>query len=402
MAAALNLKAGRRSMELSDLSTALKLFEHGISFLAPQERWIAHYSLSLDLFDGAVQMACNLNDAAAVGYLSQEVAAHAKCNDDQLNCLYAVAKSLRVSSKFLEAKKIAFQMLQILGEKVPRRSDDVGLARDLEDMKFMLRSMSDESILNLKESSQTKKDVLSLNIYHDLFYLFHHLDPMRIADISLRMARITMSNGICSMSAVAFAQFSVVLVEFDAPLAYRVSKLALRFLDRVDARRYTGAVIVMVGTWVSWVAEPLQSISESHLFGYHHGQRDGDVESSSINYQFFLLATYLSGQNLAIVREKSRAFALELVQRKQQYMLRVTWPLHLQTLAFTEGLDFEEDERAFNALPRWDNILNLGAGRNSDFLLGKRCSFCEILCRLPFLQVQMCVVASQFTPFINI
>ncbi|KAL7554455.1 hypothetical protein ACHAWF_017906 [Thalassiosira exigua] len=369
MVAGLNLKAGRRSIELSDLSTALKLFEHGISFLDSQERWTAHYSLSLDLFDGAAEVACNLNDAAVVGTFSREVGAQAKCDEDKLNCLSAVCKSLRVTFKLMEAKKIAFEMLQILGEKVLRPSDDIGLARDLEDMKFLLKSMSDESILNMGETSQAKKDVLSLNIYHDLLFLFHLIDTKRIADAGLRMARITMSNGLCSMSAVAFAQFSVVLVEFDAPLAYRLSKLALRLLCRTDTQRYTSAVIVMVGTGVSWVAEPLQSISESHLIGYNHGQRGGDVVSANMNYMFYLQIIYLAGQKLSDVREKIRVFSLGLLERKQHHIFYGLRVLYLQTVAFIKGLDFVEEEDALNAISSSDITLKPSAGKNSDALL---------------------------------
>ena len=73
MVAALNLKAGQRSLELSDFSTALKLFEHGISFLDGNEQWTSHYNLSLQLFDAAVETACALSDTQAVTRLSQQV-----------------------------------------------------------------------------------------------------------------------------------------------------------------------------------------------------------------------------------------------------------------------------------------------------------------------------------------
>jgi predicted ATPase len=369
MIAALNLKAGRRSMELSDFCTALQLFEHGMSFLDHSEHWVSHYSLSLDIFDGAVEVACHLNNTASVRKFSAEVFTHAKCDDDRLKCLYAVIKSLRVSFNLVEAKKAAFEMLNILGERVPRPSDDKRLAADLEAMKFVLDGTSDESILNSKEADQTWKDVLSLNLYHDLLFLFLYLEPMRIADISLRMVQITLSKGLCCMSPVAFAQFSVVLVTEDAELAYRVSKLALRLLDRADARRYTGAVIALVATGVSWVKEPLQSIPESHLVGYHHGQRGGDVWSSTVNYLLYLQIIYLSGQSLSHVRKKIWAFALELLQRKQQFMFYGMRVLYLQILALIEGLDFKEEEDAQHALPSWENSLKSGAGKNLDMLL---------------------------------
>ncbi|KAL7551904.1 hypothetical protein ACHAWF_015133 [Thalassiosira exigua] len=261
-------------------------------------------------------------------------------------------------------------MLDQLGERMPRLNDDDGFAKDVEVMKAMFESKSDESILNMKETDQGKRGVLLLNLYQDLCILLTFTDAKRVADVGLRMTQISMSNGLCCMSPVALAQFASVLVNVgDAALGYRVNRIALRLLNRIDAKRYTSVVAYLVGTWVSWVSEPLQSISESHLIGFNQGQRFGDLTSTTLNYLLYLQVTYLSGQNLSVVREKSRAFALELLERKQQFLLNGTWPLHLQTLAFTEGLDFEEEESAFNELPRWDNILISDAGRNSDLLL---------------------------------
>ena len=141
-----------------------------------------------------------------------------------------------------------------MGERVPRRSDDDGLVKDMKDMEVMLGNRSDESILNMKETDPTRKDVFLLNIYHDLHFLFRCLDPTRIVDASLRMIQITLSNGLCCISPLAFAQFSVLLVTEDAALGYRISSLALRLLDRIGAKRYASAVILLVGASVSWVA----------------------------------------------------------------------------------------------------------------------------------------------------
>ena len=52
--ALLNLKAGKRAVAFSDFNAALKLFEHGVSFL-PIDSWVTHYGLSVDLFDAAAE-----------------------------------------------------------------------------------------------------------------------------------------------------------------------------------------------------------------------------------------------------------------------------------------------------------------------------------------------------------
>jgi len=355
MVAALNLRAGKRSMELSDFSTALSLFEHGITFLEEGTCWTTQYTVSLELFDAAVETACALNDAVAVRRLSEQVLNNAKCNDDTLNCLYAVVKSLRLAFKLQDSKRVAFTMLEQLGERIPRPVDDITLAANIQEVKLLLQNMSDESILNMKETQTKKRDVLALNLYHDLNFLFQFIDPKRIADTSLRMAQITLSNGSCCMSPLAYAQFAIVLVTMgDTGLGYRLGTLALRLLDKINAQRYTSAVIALVGTLVSWVAEPLQSIADSHLLGYKYGQRNGDVVSSSLNYQFYLQVSYLSGQSLHTARIKSREFAQELLQRKQIFGFNGACSIYQQSVAFIEGMDFVEE--GTEKLISWESL----------------------------------------------
>jgi predicted ATPase len=83
--AELNLKAGRRSIELSDYNTAFTLFEHGISFLGDDD-WTLNYQLSLDLHDAVAEVALILNKLSAVSLYSNVVFSCAVCFDDKLHC----------------------------------------------------------------------------------------------------------------------------------------------------------------------------------------------------------------------------------------------------------------------------------------------------------------------------
>ena len=146
-------------------------------------------------------------------------------------------------------------MLEQLGEMLPRPSNDSGFVANLKEITLILQNMSNESILNMKETNQKKEDILLLNLYYELNFLFYFVDTTRMADASLRMAQITLSNGLCCMSSLAFAQFAIALVTTgDIPLGYRVGTIALRLLDKLNAQRYTSAVIALVGNLVSWIA----------------------------------------------------------------------------------------------------------------------------------------------------
>ena len=83
--ARLNLQAGKLSIVLSDYTTALSLFEHGISYLG-SDCWTAEYELSIELYDTAAEAACVLNENAAVTSYTKQLVDHARSFDDSLNC----------------------------------------------------------------------------------------------------------------------------------------------------------------------------------------------------------------------------------------------------------------------------------------------------------------------------
>ena len=85
--AVLNLKAGQLSIVLSDSTTALKFFEHGISYIR-EDRWTAQYDLSLGLYDAAAEVASALEKFQAVKSYTDELVQNAHSFDDSLNCKF--------------------------------------------------------------------------------------------------------------------------------------------------------------------------------------------------------------------------------------------------------------------------------------------------------------------------
>ena len=85
--AELNLRAGRMSIALSDIATAFKFFEHGISFLR-EDRWSVHYELSVDLYDATAEAACALEKSQAVKSYTDELVENAHSFDDSLHCKF--------------------------------------------------------------------------------------------------------------------------------------------------------------------------------------------------------------------------------------------------------------------------------------------------------------------------
>ena len=81
----------------------------------------------------------------------------------------------------------------------------------IDQMVYILRSMSDDAIYNMKESKDKKTNTL-LNLYANLSHFMQHVKPWLIGSLSLRMVEITMNSGLGSKASIAFAYFGGVLI----------------------------------------------------------------------------------------------------------------------------------------------------------------------------------------------
>ncbi|KAL7554477.1 hypothetical protein ACHAWF_017948 [Thalassiosira exigua] len=149
--ASLNLKAGRRAAILSDNNTAFKLFKHGIGFLN-SNHWSTQYDLSIELFDAISEAACILNDRSAVTQYTQ----------------------------------------QNLDEPALRPISD--MAADMEAIDRILENETDEYFLNLPTSSNERKFVTIMK-------------PQNLHAAGTRMVQLTLKNGLCPNTPIAFAYY---------------------------------------------------------------------------------------------------------------------------------------------------------------------------------------------------
>lgn len=234
MIADVDLRAGRRAFNLSDMSAALILFQNGISFLG-SDQWSTSYDLAINLYEGAAEAACVTNNREAVQLYAGEVFSHAKCADDKLICewlsyfeqvvpgtpfvevssdrscrllgLYALARLLSYAEIQDESINGLLEVLQQLGEEPLLPISDPLLVSRIQATNNILHQTSDEAILNLPETEEKK--VISLQkVYNHLTHLFHFRNQSLIGAVTLRMVELTLNYGFCSLSAVGFSYYA--------------------------------------------------------------------------------------------------------------------------------------------------------------------------------------------------
>lgn len=110
-----------------------------------------------------------------------------------------------------EAIDSSFGILLQCNEVLPRTMGDEKLRSDIDQMNFILKSISDHAILNMKQNNGKKTNTI-INLYANLTHFMQYFKPWQLGSICLRMVELTINSGMCAKSSVAFAYFGGVLV----------------------------------------------------------------------------------------------------------------------------------------------------------------------------------------------
>ena len=119
-----------------------------------------------------IDVACTLNVKVVVSKISGELLLHAKTYDDKLETLRLLVRHRRVLMDLQEAKRLAYEILQHLGEELPRVTTDPVLEKDMRVVANNFANTSDESILRF-ERIQSRKSIFLMGLYNELLIVFY-------------------------------------------------------------------------------------------------------------------------------------------------------------------------------------------------------------------------------------
>jgi len=318
MIAELNLKAAVCAMKLSDFSSAFNYCVHGVRNLY-EDHWQSQYDLSLQLCDQGAQAACALGNVKMVKYLASKIHANSRKYEHELPSLYFTAKTLRESALYEEAKDCSLGVLRNLGQHVVTLMNNDSLVTRIQKTKSMLVILDDAAILSMKQVEEDRV-IWTMKFYLELIYTLQHMQSSKMVTISIQMMDMTLNNGLCCTSPLAFAIFGYLIVSLGDPfLGYRMGKLAINLMRKLDlVVDLSSTLTSIVYGLISWAHEPFQSIAEMHLAGHSSGNQSGDVSAAGWNYQQYLILSFVSGEKLPTVKSKALSFAKTQLAQKQK------------------------------------------------------------------------------------
>jgi len=302
--ATLNLRAGKKAMQMSDFKAAYSFFDNGISFLR-KKHWQEHYELSLELFSLAAKCALTNGDFASMKLLIEQVLKNARTFEEKLLLLYYSICSFAYSGEFVEAAQNIESILSQLGEALPEpeQTSRSELLHIVEQTKVTLEKYSVGALKNLKRIEDPCKKITMLFLARLHFCLFF-INPEKQPIVTTRMVYFTLSHGMCETSPLAFAFFGSMLGKLgNIEQGYQYTKLAKQLIEENASCESSGLALSTAAQLFCYV-EPVQAVVPLFIEACERSMSAGDATNACVTMMCYCNEAYISGLVLPRLKEK--------------------------------------------------------------------------------------------------
>ena len=293
-----NLYSGKFAMEMSEFSSALNFFDHGISFLR-KNLWQEHYELSLELHNLAAKCALTVKDFDSAAMLCDQVSNKALTFEDTLATAY-ISMTALTHGKVSQSVDFGLEILAKLNVDIPISSSDEETLQLISRTQSMLQEISDETILSYKSSEKVMVMKFLAKLESSLQQVKSSMQPL----VTIKMVQYTVEHGITAASAIGFAYFGGVVAKSLGDLrgGHRFVKLALALLNKFDSTDVAGEVIWAASEVLTFL-EPMHAVNEHRFQGEKNALAAGDVHWACINKLLSSTCLFWSGAKLSVAKE---------------------------------------------------------------------------------------------------
>ena len=144
------------ALSYSAFHTASRYLITGLSLLK-HDSWEKHYSLTLRLYDAAVEALYVTGDFSRLTSLVEKPLKCAVCFDDKLNIYNYLVRSFAALGQMEEGIATCFQVLAQLGEVITSTIAPEMVHTETVRIKTMIQGMSDDRLLSLPVITDTHK-----------------------------------------------------------------------------------------------------------------------------------------------------------------------------------------------------------------------------------------------------
>lgn len=305
----LNLAAGRKAKNNSAFNSALEYFNTGMT-LMPADPWNSDYELALGLNSDAMEAAYLCGEFEEMDILFKEILSNAKDILEKVKPYEIRILAYKAENKLSEAIDTGLAVLELLGEKFPKKPNLLHVARDFGAIAIRLSGRSSDDLLNLPVMTDPHKKE-AMRIIADITSSVYWGRPTLLPLIVFRMMKISLNYGNDKVSCFAYGSYGVILCGVVGAMkkGRMFGELALDLLEKLNAKEWKAQIYVspyaLTFHWTDHVRTTLGPLQES----FHIGLETGLIEFSCVNTNLFCIHAFLSGRPLPRIEEETHAYS---------------------------------------------------------------------------------------------
>ncbi|MEH2195505.1 MAG: AAA family ATPase [Nostoc sp.] len=334
--AQLNLTAGNKAKASAAYQSALDYLTMGINCLAAN-CWQQQYQLALALHTAAAVAAYLGGDFERMDVLTEEVLQKTRSTIDRVQ-VYAIKIQAAIArDQLLAASKLGLQVMQLLGIPLANNPSQPQILLGLLKTKLALAGKSVHTLADLPELTNPTK-LAAIRILASIVSATYLASPNVFPLTVFKQVELFARYGNAAESAFAYATYGLILcgVVGDLQGGYKFGELALKLLDRFNAKHLEARTLFVVNSFVRHWQEPLQNTIPSLQAAFQIGRDTGDTEYAAFCANTGSMHCYFSGQNLTELDECLAIYA-EAVQQFKKKPIFVIIQLYRQVVANLQG-----------------------------------------------------------------
>ncbi|MCB0225377.1 MAG: PAS domain S-box protein, partial [Anaerolineae bacterium] len=363
--AKLNLMAGRGAISATAYDSALTYLAAGLALL-PADSWQTAYQLTLGLTGAAAEAAYLNGDFEQMEQYAAVVAHNARTLLDQVTIVEIRIRAYTIQAQQKQALKVGLHSLQQLGLTLPENPTEADIGQGFGQLQPILNARAIPDLIDLPPMTDPTQLAL-MRIMTAAASPAYQANPGLLLLITFKQVELSVKYGNTNNAIFCYVVYGFLLcgVFDDIETGYQFGQLALKLLDKLQAKAMKCKALELYNTFVKHWKDHTKETLQPLLEGYHSGLETGDVEFAAYCGHIYTYYAYLIGQELVSAEQALATFAEAIARLKQTtvlYWQKVFWqaalnllgqspdPSRLSGQAFDETIDLPRLEQGNDIL----------------------------------------------------
>ncbi|MCA1995179.1 MAG: GAF domain-containing protein, partial [Coleofasciculus sp. S288] len=311
--------AGKKAKASAAYEPAWNYLSAGMHCLG-EDRWQRQYDLILELHVEAAEAAYLNGNLEEMERLAATVLQHAKTLLDKVNVYEVKIEAYTANNTPLAAINTAFSVLKLLGISFPSKPQKLDIVLELIKTKLRLIGKRIEDLIKLPEMTDPYK-LAAMRILSKVVSAAYFTTPELLALLVFKQVNLSITYGNTSVSAYAYATYGLILcgeAVGDIESGYQFGQLALKLLDRFDAKELKARILLIVNYFIRHWKEHLRETLSPLLDAYLIGLETGDLEYAAYSSCVYSYHSYVMGKELTRLEREMAMYSSTLRQLKQE------------------------------------------------------------------------------------